>query len=281
MPTPDQDLLDKLSFWHKLEFFIPFNLKDRAQEQDYRKKFWRSYHDISPIIFATPPDGMEVAGYTLFVGVFDKSEIEAAVPDHKGGSENDDFENEQGADLEGETCMASIGLSADGVPIFDDFQISTLPWALGRSRTKGVSSLSSEAFNLARARLQKELYNFSAKREEKHHTGDGEDVIDLSLAPSEVDNLIDLLAAWSGFRPGAEQPAALLEVRLQKKRPPKKEETSDVLDTADDSEEEPIEIGILNSFYIEDIESAMDLVKAGDTPTALRQYLSRYPKTNA
>ncbi|MDX8353960.1 DEAD/DEAH box helicase [Cognatiyoonia sp. IB215182] len=291
MANTDQDLLDKLSFWHKLEFFIPFDLKGRAEPQENRKKFWRCYRDTSPVGLTAVPKGMKVAGYTLFLGVFDKSEINGVVPKQDNYSDNDKLDDEQGADLEGETCMASIGLSAAGVPIFDDFQISTLPWAIGCSRNQGVSSLSSEAFSRAREKLKKKLQNFSANRPENNQTVDGENIKDMSLSPNEVDDLVDLLSDWSGFRPSGEHPAALLEVRLQKKEPETKSETSDISkseneedgeEEEEDSEEEveevPIEIGILNSFYIEDIEIAIKLVRAGDAPTALRQYLSPLDK---
>jgi len=276
MTNSDQHLLDKLNFWHKLEFFIPFDLKSRARNQDNYKKLWRSYQDTSPLRFAHPPKGMEVACYTLFLGVFDKSEIKNVVPQQNNHSEDDELDDEQGADVEGETCMASIELTSDRAPVFEDFQISTLPWAIGQSRATGISSLSSEAFNLARSRLEKELRNFSAKRLDKRQEIDGEDVSDLSLSPDEVDDLIDLLSDWSGFRPSTDQHAALLEVRFQKKKFSKKADQSDKSEATDEDEdvETPIEIGILNSFYIEDIESAIKLVQAGDTPIALRQYLS-------
>lgn len=230
MTSSDQHLLDKLSFWHKLEFFIPFDLKSRAAEQDNFKKIWRNYQDPSALQFTTPPRGKEVAAYTLFLGVFDKSEVNGIVPEQSDCSDRDKLENEQGTDLEGETCMASIALSADGTPVFEDFQVSTLPWAIGRSREKGVSSLSSDAFDVARERLKKELRNFSARRQEKHRIVDGEEVVDLSLAPGEVDDLIDLLSEWSGFRPAQEHPAALLEVRFQKKKPTKPNTETDTAD---------------------------------------------------
>ena len=97
--------------------------------------------------------------------------------------------------------------------------------------------------------------------------------MDLSLAPGEVDDLINLLSEWSGFRPAPEHPAALLEVRFQKKKPTKPNTETDAADE-EGADEISIEIGILNSFYIDDIEAAIELVKTENTPTTLRQYLS-------
>lgn len=266
MTNSNQHLLDKLSFWHKLEFFIPFNLDDRAREQENQKKFWRALGDTSPLVFGDSPNGMEVASYQLFLGSFDKSEIRNIIPsDERTGG--DQFEDDERADLEGLTCMASLKLTADAIPAFDEFEISTLPWAIGQCRTHGLRALSNEAFTAARVQLEKRLHNFKNARpapEEEPNTI-------APLQPSEVDKLVELLSAWSGFSPSNEDFANLLVVYLKKKRPAKADEPQEDEKPDDD---EPSEIGILNSFYIDDIERAMHLVQIGQTPKALRQYLT-------
>lgn len=157
MANPDQHLIDKLSFWHSLEFFIPFDLDNRAREQDNQKKLWRPYKDTTAIRFDQVPAGLEVARYTLFLGVFDKGEVRDIVRGGKTHLDALDLDEEQGADLEGLTCMASIELTPDAEPLFDTFQISTLPWALGKSRTHALGALSSDAFQQARSQLARRL----------------------------------------------------------------------------------------------------------------------------
>ncbi len=61
-------VLDILSFWHKIEFFIPFDLDDRLRDRDDRKSFWRKQGDCTDIIFADLPGEKVVSGYTLYLG---------------------------------------------------------------------------------------------------------------------------------------------------------------------------------------------------------------------
>ncbi|WVX50185.1 hypothetical protein ROLI_032810 [Roseobacter fucihabitans] len=49
MTQSNQRLLDILSFWHKVEFFIPFDLDNRAREQTNQKKLWRAYGQTSEL----------------------------------------------------------------------------------------------------------------------------------------------------------------------------------------------------------------------------------------
>lgn len=266
MADSDQHLLDKLSFWQKLEFFIPFNLDDRAHEKDNQKKFWRTHGDTSPLIFGDPPNGMEVASYQIFLGSFDKSEVRNIIPPDKRTDVNQ-LEDDERADLEGLTCMASLKLTADAIPVFEEFEISTLPWAVGQCCANGLRALSSEAFRTARAQLEKQLHNFKNARP----TSEVEPHTVVPLEPSEVDELIDLLSEWSGFSPSKNNSAALLVVYLKKKR---RTEAEDPQEEEESEADEPPEIGILNSFYIDDIERAMHLVQTRQTPEALRQYLT-------
>lgn len=88
-----------------------------------------------------------------------------------------------------------------------------------------------------------------------------------------MDQLIGLLSKWSTFALSKEHDAALLEVGFRKERP-KTEATDDVEKPEENDEDELPQIGILNSFFVEDIEAAIATVKDGRAPTALRQYLT-------
>lgn len=277
MTQSDQRLLDILSFWHKLEFFIPFDLDHRARTQKNQKKIWRAYDDLSQLTYKEVPDEFEVVRYTLFLGVFDKAVVRDLLENQSPQTEHDSLDEGQRAGLEGLTCMASIELSPEGTPVFDNFAVSTLPWAIGQTQARGLDALSSESFQQARARLEKELFNFASKRQiVQDEDGDDRGSHQTSLAPQEVETLIDLLTGWSGFRPTSDQPAALLEVMFGKSRPEEQAKPAQE-DETDWEEEDTLEIGILNSFFIEDIERAMAVVAKGQTPRALRQYLTPLP----
>lgn len=271
MANSDQHLIDKLSFWHKLEFFIPYDLDGRAQERENQKKLWRAYGDTTELRFSDVPRGFEVARYTLFLGVFDKGASRDVTIGQKVDAADADLEEETRADLEGQTCMASIELHADAEPLFDTFQVSTLPWALGQSRKHGLDKLSSGAFQNARERLGQLLHNFS---ENRRRIGTDEGLVN-PLAPNEVDELIALLSRWSDFPVSKQHNAALLEVTFRKQKT--KADTETGADEEDEEEDELPQIGILNSFFIEDIETAIYVAEAGSMPTALRQYLTPLP----
>ncbi len=268
MVNSDQHLIDKLSFWHKLEFFIPFDLDGRARERENQKKLWRTYGDTTELRFSAVPRGFEVARYTLFLGVFDKGASRDVIIGQKTAGEDVGLEEETRADLEGQTCMASIELNSDAEPLFDTFQVSTLPWAVGQSRKHGLDQLSSGAFQNARERLAHMLHNFN---ENRRRIDNDEGQVN-PLAPDEVDELIALLSRWSDFPVSKQQNAALLEVTFRKQKPKADAETG--ADEEDEEEDELPQIGILNSFFIEDIETAIFVAEAGTMSTALRQYLT-------
>lgn len=275
----DARLLAILDFWHKLEFFIPFDLESRAQADVRRKSLWRVYNDMSPVRYDKPPEGMRVSGYTVFLGVFDKADIRNLLDGLRPIPEGDAFEDEMRGDLKGRTCMASLDLCPEGRPLFQSFKVSTLPWAIGRVRSDGLGALSSAAFQAALLKLQDLLTNLAACRSDFAGDDPAGD-LSTSLMPREIDELADLLAQWSGFRPAGHHPAALLEVRFGKTPPQRK--TAGATDSAmeekdEEDSEDTQDIGILNSFFIPDLERAMASVSAGETPAALRQYLTPLP----
>jgi hypothetical protein len=106
--------------------------------------------------------------------------------------------------------------------------------------------------------------------------------------------LHQIFVEWTGYEPHDEKPVALVQV-LTRPAPKKRAETgfgdldsarsaSDVgasalAEGADDDDPEAADedapvIDILNSFYIEDIESCMAAIARGDTPATLHSYLT-------
>ncbi|MDE1150038.1 MAG: AAA domain-containing protein [Azospirillaceae bacterium] len=276
-------LLDILRFWHKAEFFIPFDLDDRLREKDGRKSLWRAKGETTPVTFANPPANKVVAGYTLYLGVFDKSEAPAivsrALPAGPGQDDRDRYEDEQRGDLEGRTCIASLRLDAAACPQFETVEVSSLPWAVARVRENGLEALTGEAFSTARMELANRIANFRTRR-----------VAEGPLQPAEVGALATLFTDWAGFRPAPGQPEAALEVLFKdapkdilRKAPettpvPKDTAPSDAEEEEEeDGPEDQPEIGILNSFFIDDIEMVMADVAAGRVPETVRGYLTPLP----
>ncbi|WP_018124904.1 DEAD/DEAH box helicase [Desulfovibrio oxyclinae] len=266
-------ILAILNSWHKIEFFIPFDL-DRSVIQDthqYKKANW--LHEDALLqgenIFNFPncSDG-KVPRYSLFLGVFDKNEL-APICDKAlelDSPSNDIYENTERGDLEGPTCFARIKLNDFGEPLYDEISISTLPWALGTIQRSGLEGLNANDFALAQGRLVEKLQNLANQREITD--------IPLPLTAQDVFDLCDLLYDWAQFTP--ENIIAPAVIQWQESY--EKTDETDEEDTEDDGQDgddqnEP-EVDILNSFFIQDIERAMRQVQAARISRSLYEYLT-------
>ncbi|HEX8048658.1 MAG TPA: hypothetical protein VF537_22755, partial [Rhizobium sp.] len=280
-------LLAVLNFWHKIEFFIPYDLSGRIVAGEGRSVFWLHANtledDSAALSRPSIPEEKQITGFTLFLGVFSKSEI-ADIRKHFDSLASDitEYEDDERSDLDGDTCFASLQLASSGQPIFETFSISTLPWALGQVRKAGLSSLSLEAFTESKRQLSELLQNFRAQRQLRYSSS--EDPADQPITAADILILYELLRDWAGFVSQREKPIALVEIRFRDKPeklnltslPPPQE--SNVPDADDQGEDESAkveeDVGILNSFFIEDIERAMTYVKQGVIPEPLKQYLT-------
>ncbi len=277
MASHDQEiLLAVLDYWRKVEFFIPYGLDQRLDDLEpwQFKQLLRETLSSDSLTLDVPAD-REVRGYTLYLGVFDKSAI-SQVCDSLGlanGERADPlqaFEEEARSDLEGISCFAKVGLDAAGHIRLDSVSISTAPWAMGQTRANGLSALGYDAFAAAQHRLIALLGNFMSARGE---------LAGQPLAAREVADLHALLCNWAGFWPDAEQPLAVLEAwvkpRTEASNGEQPQPAAEVQPAAeeDETEEEPTDLDILNSFYIKDIERAIQSVRGGAIPAALHRYL--------
>lgn len=277
-----------LEFWHRVEFFIPFDLSARGEPRDGRVSFLlhpeMPEDDIVRAGLPIIPKNKEVTGITIFLGVFDKSEmVETFRRFCAPADEMSRYEDTERGDLEGDTCFASLELGVNGTPLFSQFFVSTLPWALGRAGNGKLAALSSGAFADSKKKLEELLKNFSEQRRlDRPADVDG----DQPLTFAEIRALNDLLQDWAGFKSKPGRPVAMAEFRFREKRetPVKQLEAPRIIDMSpadgdeedDDDAEADIEyeIGILNSFYLEDIEKAIANVRNGVVPEPLRQYLT-------
>ncbi|ARO21904.1 hypothetical protein CO659_29145 [Rhizobium sp. S9] len=280
-----EQLLAILDFWHKIEFFIPYDLSNRLVLGEGRTVFWLHaetlLQDSAALSRPVIPEEKQITGFTLFLGVFSKSEI-ADIRRHFDSAAIDftEYEDAERSDLDGDTCFASLQLTPLGQPMFETFSVSTLPWALGRARKSGLSSLSHEAFADGKRQLSELLQNFQAQRQ--LGSSSFEAATDQPIDAGEILALHELLCDWAGFASRQEKPIAAVEIRYRDRAerpelislPPQQEDHAANADEEDEGASLDEDIGILNSFFIEDIERAMICVRQGNVPEPLRRYLN-------
>ncbi|MBB2687007.1 UNVERIFIED_ORG: hypothetical protein GGD47_004631 [Rhizobium etli] len=279
-------LLAILDFWHKIEFFIPYDLSSRLVSGDRRTVFWLHaktlLQDGAALSRPVIPEEKQITGFTLFLGVFSKSEI-ADIRRHFEGVAGDmaEYEDAERGDLDGDSCFASLQLTPLGEPMFETFSVSTLPWALGRVRKSGLASLSHEAFAASKRQLSELLQNFQAQRQLT--SSSFEAGADQPIDAAEILTLNELLCDWAGFVSREEKPVAAVEIRYRDRverpdlislQPQQEDQAAHADDQEDESASVEEDIGILNSFFIEDIERAMICIKQGNVPEPLRRYLT-------
>ncbi|KVL28039.1 DEAD/DEAH box helicase [Burkholderia sp. MSMB1835] len=289
-----------LDYWHKIEFFIPFDLKQVFDHADDDSLKWIEPAGLAP--GAAPlwkvgniPQERELTGFRLYLGVFDMQAIVEYANSLSPEGACISPEEEERTALDGRSCMARITLNAAGEPAYDPLSVSTAPWAIGTARRDGLQMLNSATFDAARRSLSDQLFNFETERRRRRRSDLKPDEASIPLTGDEILQLRDLLAAWSNWesRPGAT--VALLEIVTREKKPPRAKpsiggadvatDDADAPDRAapaeadddepdDDAQENAPTVDILNSFYIEDIERGMALVDTGDVPATLRAYMT-------
>lgn len=219
--TERKRLLAILDFWHKIEFFIPYDLSARTIPDKGRSVFWLHAKtlddDGTALSRPSVPEDKQITGFTLFLGVFSKSEI-AGIRKHFDNPVSDiaEYEDAERGSLDGETCFASLQLTPAGQPMFETFSVSTLPWALGRVCKAGLASLSLKAFAGAKQQLSESLQNFRAQRHLRYASS--EDTTDPPIDAAEILALHELLSDWAGFATQPEKPVALVEIRFTTNR---------------------------------------------------------------
>lgn len=265
--------------------FSYLDLSSRLVSAEGRTVFWLHaktlLQDGAALSRPIVPEEKQITGFTLFLGVFSKSEI-ADIRRHFDRVAVDiaEYEDAERGDLDGDTCFASLQLTPLGQPMFETFTVSTFPWALGRVQKSGLASLSHEAFAGSKQQLSELLQNFRAQRQLTSSSFEAS--TEQPIDAAEILALHELLCDWAGFTSHQEKPIAAVEIRYRDKaeRPdlislqPQQEDHAPNGDEEDESADIEEDIGILNSFFVEDIERAMICVKQGNVPAPLRRYLT-------
>src|SRR3954471_9781107 len=139
-----------LRFWHKVEFFIPFDLQKQvldASDAAWAVRAWslRALPRGTDHLWTFKvPSGRKLVGFDIFLGVFDKSVLTEVVRDAL--SDQEEFEQDERGELEGLTCMAKVMAGPSGEPLLQEVSVSIARWAMGRVRTEGLAGLEFDVF---------------------------------------------------------------------------------------------------------------------------------------
>lgn len=302
-----------LRFWHKIEFFIPFDLQRQVLEERDAELNTRTFSrrqldtaDVRSLWQVVAPPGRKVSSFDVYLGVFDKAELTEIAQRvvHAALTSEEEYEQEERGELEGWTCFARIKVSAEGEPRLEEVSVSTAPWALGRIRQLGLAGLDFDAFQAGLGTLKDALKNFRAHRSadttcaaaaEQANDEDAQPAPAQPLTAAELVVLLDIFQNWADFHPQARSPdAPVLAVRTRSieekaKKPiektkdaaPREGETGAAAADDDDEDEDPggqdSDIDILNSFYVRDIARAITSLELGQASSALTAYLSPAP----
>jgi hypothetical protein len=250
--------IDILRFWHKVEFFIPFDLDKQVidgRDADNVRTF-----SVAELQRAEPwslwnvsvAAGRKLIGFEVYLGVFKKSdlaEVTRKVIRDELSPDAQDEEDERGDDMKGRTCFARIRLNDQGETQFEEVSVSTVPWALGRLQTHGLAGLDVDAFVASKQALTDALRNFRAGRSKQAATGttrkasragneESETVASRPLTAAELLALNELFFDWAGYRSeGSDAMAPVIAIwaktienrtkAAKENKPPGKEATAD------------------------------------------------------
>jgi AAA domain len=284
-----------LRFWHKVGFFIPFDLQKQvleARDADWAVRTWSSQslpHGAAYLWSFKLPPGRKLVGFDIFLGVFDKSVLTGVVRDAL--SEQEELDQDERGELEGLTCMAKVKAGPSGEPLLQEVSVSTAPWALGRVQAKGLAGLEFHVFEDSIEALKFELLHFRTARTMEagvqlacggsEAQGSAVGASPVPLSGDELKALLALFQRWSGYgpeAPGADQPVLVIRAKSiedRKKRGAVATCCNQVQadeDDEDEADEAELEIDILNSFFAKDIARAIRSLERQEDCPAVAPY---------
>lgn len=286
--------------WHLVEFFQAYSVPDKEDSKiapvNVSGLELQSHgNHLLPWLNPAIRDSLGLTlgkkcVYTLYLGLFDKSSIDKKVAQYFSTNNQDDCaceEIEQRRDNEGMSCFAKLMLDEFGAPRLDTFSVSTLPWALAELLEGRAGAISQERFD-TRCDDLKEFVERWETTLPSHPSLEGR----YTLCVNSLMNLIEGLYQWAGisnqdlllsenskvypFQMAFYEYETKSDNLLADKNKP--ENIQD--DSEDDSyEDAPVtddsQLPILNSFYIRDIERAINSIATGRTSKPLQAYLGQ------
>jgi predicted RNA binding protein with dsRBD fold (UPF0201 family) len=285
--------IDILKSWHVVEFFQPYTIdkKSDSQVRINKNRLADQQDNLLPWLSPIAKSQLKisnVAYYTLYIGIFDLSIVNRLCEDNllKGnGSQYNEYEIEQRLELEGNSCFVKVSLNDKGVPYWDKLSVSSLPWALGCLNNNQLHCLTA-------ANFQKKLQEFEdiVGLLSRHMVGDENDkivnakwiaqfVIELEKwAGIELTSNYSFILEWKnkkGFKnqSTSSNPQVYPEVINNEYNP---SVIGNNLLGPESKEDAPVKLPmpILNSFYLDDIEYAINSFSLSQAGKALQQYLS-------
>jgi hypothetical protein len=242
-----------LEYWTLVEFFSPYVLENSlSHKQNLQKIYadelsnellpWWNAQTIEEDDPATP----YAKGFRLYLGLFSVEET-ADRARHTFTSQPSQWQSinwKSSLEAGGTTCFARLTVTTHGIPLFGTLTLSTLPWAHGRLLDGKEQSLTMEQYWKSVSRLlhslrEELLAELPTKlmKKPKQHAG--------YLDAKAHSTLMEKLCEWAGYLPKG-YPLALIETLSGNTR----EEARDPQIKTERS------VPILNSFYIQDLESA-------------------------
>ena len=276
--------LSILNFWHKIEFFIPFDLDGRIAEsgEDKIRYLPRQNQDrgSSTLWQVEVQEDEEVKRFHVYLCIFDKSEIARVCDSTSRAGDDEEFER---TELEGRSCFARLTVDPRGELLLESkassspvSYVSTLPWALDQYQKAGLASLTFDSFENAKQNLAELLLDFKASRRPPTRQESG--YYANPLTHSEIVELHDTLQNWAGFSYKQAGSIGIVEIITGKK--PRQDWAAEKVDDTDEpdcAEDSEPDIAILNSFFVQDIENAIKEVKSGQISRPLKSFLLPLP----
>jgi superfamily I DNA and RNA helicase and helicase subunits-like protein len=296
-----------LSFWHKLEFFTPFDAKIQDREDianttytlDQLSKLAVGGQKNQSIIHHHLQEKPEFCNRypvrsKIYFNLFNSGCLSKSIQDllQEQLSENEQYTQEAMSADKGETCYALLPVNDKGEFNPAEIEVSTAPWAVGLSIAKGLGSLDFEAFETDCGKLLESLAELSKRHlsmQQVEHPEAIQPVLSSSLLLDIAGRLkewaydycpepitIRIISECQKHRRTASGKTAKNQNHTEKSEK-NNESAKDDANTADE------EIGILNSFYAKDILSIIRQIGQNKNSAALSAYLgskSTLPSTD-
>jgi hypothetical protein len=283
-----------IRFWHALEHLVPFNLRRTLDESKYVCQIDAAEDGQLPWLNPEVQEGcgLRPGGryrYKMYLGVFGVEEALFTLRSlFKGGQDDlDDVATES-------TCFAAFKVDNRGRALAGSLELSTLPWAIGYLSGGDLEKKLGEPRWAERFRLYGSFIwrQFAEEVEllEKSHS---------EVSAVVMDGLLSSMLRNAGWCPADLRPFAFCSIEEEWDQEAKKgnggttagnrstaaadaegypgnvfaDAPGDEPGGAPDQSPQEAEPGILNSFFIEELERVFRALEAGDAGAALLSYL--------
>lgn len=308
--------LNILEYWHKIEFFDSTELGDISEQGNGAIHYnlqqllempeslpWINRNHIRRAGERYSPT--EHYSYQVYLGLFWRSEIFEAGKQYLPSYEENALDGNERNQDSGFTCSVIIHVDQFGKIDLEKTQISTAPWAIGKTQNKQLQELKLRDFDNQSQELCEKLKEVCIVANNIKHERDYLNV----LTTYELLEFTKLIGEWANFQPisNVRIPFMLIELVHQSNKPNTAlpnyslralPDLSDLSQRIEKYREENATqpaatelpqasgssakstIAILNSFYIRDIERVIEQLRKGEiaADSALAAYLGDVPQ---